>query len=479
MGYFMMCTSYGSDRHYTILANTIAASIVANALKRDDEWIALAMIQLDVSEHVLQDYLAHGDSLLLATVINVIHRIRNVFLNLELEMTRETWFMLQELAKFDAQNTLPELQHEFCAMWNEIVLGAQTRSGPSRLSYVLILFGIRQIYIALHQGTDAPPTAFTAFTFARDDFFGQVPSFPLCTIQGHRHLDSVPHSTDGETTTSTDGETTPTDDETTPSTDGETTPSSTATPSTESRHDVIPTAVSPSTGPDSHSLTVPNSDHTSLDLGNVPDAQQSSIPMAPSSYIILETLDRDRCPAASLDIPTGGATKRISVISSATNPLPRSFPSGSSVQVPQQTEPTLIAPHSVMSTIPSTHLMQAIHSVVPVGTLPSSDPTTSTSGHIFPGLAPPPSASATAASSAPPQAASVSDSDVPTRIAHTRSLDHSQDISAPSLVEHSHRPNTSHLSAPGTATGTLKSDEDSDSSEDLAISTHDQTDIAD
>ena len=415
-------------RNYAMLANTIAASIVVNALERDEQWFALAMVQLDVSAHVLRNYLAHGNSLSLATVIHVTHRIRDVLLTVNLKMTFETWFLLQVLANFDAQNTLPELQHEFCAMWNEIVLDA--RSGRSRLPYILVLIAIRQIYIALHQGTNAAPTAFTASTGVFDDILDLVSSYPLCTIQGHRHLRSVPRAADGETI-----------------------PSLAATPSTVSRHDLIPTTVSPSTRPDLHSLTVPNSSHTRPRLGNVPDARRSSIPIASSSYIVLESLDRCRGPSASLDIPPGGATKRISVISSATNTLPQSSPGGSRVQVPQQTRPTLITPHSIISTIPPTHRMRAIRSVVPVGTLPSSGSTTSTSGYVFPGLARPPSASATAASSAPPQATSISDSDVSTRIAHTRSLDHSQDLSVPSLVEHPHRPNTSHPSARGTSQG--------------------------
>lgn len=172
MGRFLRDTSNNSDGQYAMLANSIAAGIVANALKRDDQWFAFAMAQLDSSEHALRNYLAHGNSLSLANLINLIHMARDVLLKANLEMPHESWFMLQELAKFDARNTLPEIQHEFCATWNEIVLGA--RSSPSPLSYVLTLTGIRQIYIALHQGTDAAPTAFTASTDAFDNIFNFV-----------------------------------------------------------------------------------------------------------------------------------------------------------------------------------------------------------------------------------------------------------------------------------------------------------------
>ena len=63
----------------------------------------------------------------------------------------------------------------------------------------MILSSIRQVYIALHQGTDGAPTSFTPSTFPFDPVFDRISSYPLCTIQGHRHLDRFPQATDGET----------------------------------------------------------------------------------------------------------------------------------------------------------------------------------------------------------------------------------------------------------------------------------------
>jgi len=232
MGCSIRAASDRMDGQHAMLAYIFASSIVANAMERDDDWFALAMVQLGVSEPVLRYYLAHGNSLLLANVIHVIHRVRDELLPVNLGMNDESWFLLLELAKFDGQNTLPELQHEFCTTWNEIVLGA--RSSQSPRPYITILSGIHQIYITLHQGTDAAPTAFTASIHVFDNVFYLVSSYPLCTIPGHRHLDSVPHSADRETT-----------------------PPSTATPSTVTRHGVIPTTVPPSIRPDLHSLPCP------------------------------------------------------------------------------------------------------------------------------------------------------------------------------------------------------------------------------
>ena len=53
-------------------------------------------------------------------------------------------------SNYNVQDTLPELQHDFCGLWNEIV--RQRRDRDHRLlSNVLV--EIRPIYLALHQGS--------------------------------------------------------------------------------------------------------------------------------------------------------------------------------------------------------------------------------------------------------------------------------------------------------------------------------------
>jgi hypothetical protein len=51
---------------------------------------------------------------------------------------------------------------------------------------VFILCEIRHLYIALHQGTDAAPTAFSASTSEFDDILRQPLSYPLCHIPSYR-----------------------------------------------------------------------------------------------------------------------------------------------------------------------------------------------------------------------------------------------------------------------------------------------------
>ena len=60
---------------------------------------------------------------------------------------------------------------------------------------VLILFWIRHLYIALHQDTDAAPTAFSASTvptYTLNDILYEPSSYPICNLASHR-ADSAPH----------------------------------------------------------------------------------------------------------------------------------------------------------------------------------------------------------------------------------------------------------------------------------------------
>jgi hypothetical protein len=83
-------------------------------------------------------------------------------------------------------DTSPELQHKFCALWNEVTRGA------GYLASWYILKPIRNIYLTLHLHTDSAPTAFSASTGDEDSILWQLPSYPLCNIPGH-HPDSITH----------------------------------------------------------------------------------------------------------------------------------------------------------------------------------------------------------------------------------------------------------------------------------------------
>ena len=127
---------------------------------------------------------------------NLIHITRQVFRSsLEDDRPSKTLYalskILQAISRFDIQNTLPGLQNDFCALWNELVQKAQIPGADATPLY--ILREIRDIYITLHQGTGSAPTAFSASTRDYDFILYQLSSYPSCNIQGHAIPEETVH----------------------------------------------------------------------------------------------------------------------------------------------------------------------------------------------------------------------------------------------------------------------------------------------
>ena len=177
IGHSLRSWDKGSDGRLTLYIRGVIAVIVASARKRDGAWAILARDHLGVPDSVFQDYQAHGDSVLLA---NLIHFTRHA--NRHELFARD---VVRSLSKFDIRNTLPGLQHDFCAMWNEVVREAQdgdTCSYPG-----LFLKEIRHHYVALHNGA-SPASRLPCFGVSRD-LSGPLldpSSYPLCKVAAHR-----------------------------------------------------------------------------------------------------------------------------------------------------------------------------------------------------------------------------------------------------------------------------------------------------
>ena len=171
----------------TLLAHWKAtiSSIVARTQRRDDAWFILTSDELGVRNSVLRDYAARGDSLSLVILIHIIRQQFSFFWN----ATRVRFLfadVLEAASKFNVRDSSPELQHEFCALWNQVVLKAQ--NGDEEMVWD-ILKPIRNVYIALHEGTDCSPRLFSASTCDRDENLNLSSSYPLCNIPDH-HPDS-------------------------------------------------------------------------------------------------------------------------------------------------------------------------------------------------------------------------------------------------------------------------------------------------
>ena len=182
---------WGHRRDHDLNVQLIVACVIAHARQRDDRWIMLVKEEFGVPDDLVRDSVAHGDSVLLFILIHVTRRA-----NLA-GSTGWTPGMLSSLSKFDMRNTLPALQHDFCTLWNNISRKArnqvnQRTSSTFSSTPVKILRDIRHVYIALHQGTDAVPTAFSASTDRFDPILEQPSSYPMCDIASH-HPDSATH----------------------------------------------------------------------------------------------------------------------------------------------------------------------------------------------------------------------------------------------------------------------------------------------
>jgi hypothetical protein len=155
----------------------IVTQVVAGVRERDARWISLAGTEFGVPDYVLRDNIRHGS----APLSLLIYTTRQAF-----RTGSWTPFVLATLAQFDMSNTIPELQHDFCSLWNEIVREAW-KGGDDGITAVNILREIRSAYIGLHQGTDAAPTAFSARTNFYNPVLTQPRSYRFCNIPSSRH----------------------------------------------------------------------------------------------------------------------------------------------------------------------------------------------------------------------------------------------------------------------------------------------------
>ena len=165
---------WGHGRDHDPKIQRIVARIIARVREHDDRWTMLVKEGFGVPDDVLRDSLPHGDSVLLSILIHASRRANHVGL--------WTPGILSSLSKFDIQLTLPGLQHEFCALWNEVAQEARNRGSFS--NSVQIIREIRHLYVALHQGTDSAPTA---SVLTNDSYPVLFPSsYPFCNVASHR-----------------------------------------------------------------------------------------------------------------------------------------------------------------------------------------------------------------------------------------------------------------------------------------------------
>jgi Family of unknown function (DUF6535) len=193
MGHSLRRRGKRGDQGIGLFAQIVVAQIIADVQGSNDRWVALATDQLG---DALPRYLQHGnDSVLLANLIHITGQIFSFSSGANWNMANSASdFALAQpsLRNFNVRNALPELQHKFCDLWNEIVSAVQNREDPPNAnntkSAKRILLGIRKIYIDLHKDSDAAPKVFSASTTNYNDDEPDPPSYPLCQLSDHHPL---------------------------------------------------------------------------------------------------------------------------------------------------------------------------------------------------------------------------------------------------------------------------------------------------
>ena len=172
------------NRQYSAVAQAIFSIVVARVQQHDDSWFILASDQLGITETVLRSHAAHGDNLSFAILIYVTRKQFNHFGDSSWPSYRIR-VVLGAASKFNVEDTSPELQHEFCALWNQVVRKAHN-DNDGKISR-RILKPIRNVYIRLHQGTNSAPTKFSASTSEEHEILHDPYTYPVCNVTGHGH----------------------------------------------------------------------------------------------------------------------------------------------------------------------------------------------------------------------------------------------------------------------------------------------------
>ena len=328
----------GEDQLTTMITQGMVSTVIARAQRHDDLWFTLASNEMSVSESVLRNYATHGNNLSLAIFNYVVH---HQFILLE-QMLQQLGYgydfsqVLEAASKFDVLDTSPELRHNFCELWNQLV------HEGSAWTLWWILRRIRNIYLMLHQHTDSAPTAFSTSTDDKDDILSYPSTYPLCTIPGHR-----PHPATDIHDVSASTATTPR-----PALHDSTAPGPTFPPDVPSLSVITPVLVDENTVDVPQIVLVPSSPTHQTATGDFHDSATSPDPAATVAA-------RDHSPARTIAL----------AIHAASTPTPSVPPPA---EVSFQNNADVLASHSGSpETPPSTSPEPVLENILPTGTSPT------------------------------------------------------------------------------------------------------------
>ena len=196
--HFLKCVEFGllvqnwtsiNDKATSFAAQCAMALTISFSRHRDERWFQLACGLLNKPKSLLHKYNVHGDNTLLANVIFIVQRTIQTYSASE-ERHREDILntssrTLEMICKLDIRRTLPDLQHEFCGLWNLLVDMVQNDKPPPhvRVSTMTTLRNTRKLYTTLHECSISPPTAFYTTTDDRGPVLDDPMLFHKCSIR--------------------------------------------------------------------------------------------------------------------------------------------------------------------------------------------------------------------------------------------------------------------------------------------------------
>jgi len=284
-------------------AQCVAAVTISSITlhERDDRWFQLASGPLGASKNLFQNYLKNRDNILLANAISILQQTIQTYSGSaerhRSEILGASSKTLESLRRLDLGHTFPDLQHEFCAVWNQLVDLAQNDKRPYIVCVATAaLKNIRKLYIGLHKGTSAAPTSFSGTTDDSDPVLDDARSYCKCDVVGHRSLHPVPDLKIEEPTPEVG-----TNDPSTPVASARgtnpTLPPGVVPPPRD--FPTLPHPRSPTQAPTLSHLTHLNTSH----MG----PQANSVPVATTSPIVGPTSPVPQSPPA-IPVPQGGPT---------------------------------------------------------------------------------------------------------------------------------------------------------------------------
>ena len=182
----LLCDDPDSDPWVKDYAQCIVAVAVNRVKPGDDAWFDIIRPYLDSQRS--SQYQEEGESnIQLRNLIYITRRLMTSRLgDSDQFKPGGVWRnVLTEVRKFEVTNTAPELQYEFCSLWNELINIAHGGREVSRMAQsnaVHILSIIRTVYVPTHEDTISAAVAFSPSTDDQDPVLRLPSSYPLCDI---------------------------------------------------------------------------------------------------------------------------------------------------------------------------------------------------------------------------------------------------------------------------------------------------------